>query len=321
MDNHPKKLWQQPKKAGFRDPDEFQAFMAEATDGVSVQPLNGGQFQAELSLAMLPRMALFSIEQVNFSALRPAKGDLWSITIPVAGGFSAAVGGRARRHHFGKNEYFLLRPDRDFDFTAPGTSRALVANLLSQDLRQKALALSGGRAAKLSEVIPAATAAGGALKRFAHHFWTELQRPAGLWDCSVALAEMEDCLVSLLALAASESGHDASAAVNLATLRSAEDFLVRHLTRPVTRSELADAVGVSIRTLSRGFQKRHGVGPMGWLRARRLEAAQLELRDAAPGEVTVTNVALRYGFENPGRFAVQYRRRFGECPSETLRGG
>ena len=34
---------------------------------------------------------------------------------------------------------------------------------------------------------------------------------------------------------------------------------------------------------------------------------------------TVTDVALRYGFANPGRFAGQYRRAFGVSPAETLR--
>lgn len=58
---------------------------------------------------------------------------------------------------------------------------------------------------------------------------------------------------------------------------------------------------------------------MAWLKLRRLEAAQTELREAVPGEVTVTEVALRYGIENPGRFAAEYRQRFGEYPSQTLR--
>jgi transcriptional regulator GlxA family with amidase domain len=131
------------------------------------------------------------------------------------------------------------------------------------------------------------------------------------------MAEMEDCLVSLFSLAAFTS--DAGSVAHLAAVRRAEDYLLRHLTRPVARSELARAAGVSIRTISRGFREHHGVSPMVWLKERRLEAAQSELRDAVPGEVTVTDVALRYGFENPGRFAAEYRQRFGENPSQTLR--
>lgn len=158
------------------------------------------------------------------------------------------------------------------------------------------------------------------MTRFAHHFWTELQRPGGLWDCATAMAEMEDCLVSLMALAGSAPDANASSVARIATVRRAEDFLIQHLTKPVTRSELAADAGVSISTVSRAFRERHGVGPMGWLKERRFEAAQRELCAAVPGEVTVTQVALRYGFENLGRFAAEYCHRFGENPSKTLRG-
>lgn len=159
---------------------------------------------------------------------------------------------------------------------------------------------------------------GGALSRFAYNFFAELQQPGALWDSSLALADMEDCLVSLIAIAATSLDADEGSVARHGAMRRAEDFLIQHLSRPVTRSELAAAAGVSIRTVSRGFHERHGVGPIAWLKQRRLEAAQRDLRAADPGEVTVTEVALRYGFENPGRFAVEYRARFGETPSQTL---
>jgi AraC-like DNA-binding protein len=37
--------------------------------------------------------------------------------------------------------------------------------------------------------------------------------------------------------------------------------------------------------------------------------------------VTVTDVAVRFGFYELGRFAAAYRQAFGEVPSETLRAG
>ena len=44
-----------------------------------------------------------------------------------------------------------------------------------------------------------------------------------------------------------------------------------------------------------------------------------ELTDAAAGDgVTVTAVAERWGFNHLGSFAVLYRKRWGESPSQTL---
>ena len=132
-----------------------------------------------------------------------------------------------------------MHQDADFDYRAPGTSHALVANILSCDLVQKAAALATASAGEPAAVISAASPAGGVLTRFTYFFWAELQRSGGLWECATALAEMEDCLVSLLALAATapDSDVDAGSVARLATVRRAEDFLIQHLTRPVTRSD------------------------------------------------------------------------------------
>ena len=44
-----------------------------------------------------------------------------------------------------------------------------------------------------------------------------------------------------------------------------------------------------------------------------------ELTRADPWQVTVSEVAYRWGFTHLGRFAGAYRERFGETPSQTLR--
>jgi AraC-like DNA-binding protein len=57
---------------------------------------------------------------------------------------------------------------------------------------------------------------------------------------------------------------------------------------------------------------------MTFLRERRFEAARAALEAATPERETVTDIALRHGFSHLGRFSAEYRRRFGERPSETL---
>jgi AraC-like DNA-binding protein len=47
--------------------------------------------------------------------------------------------------------------------------------------------------------------------------------------------------------------------------------------------------------------------------------ARLALLAAEPEEIAVTEVAFLWGFWELGRFAVEYRQLFGECPSQTLR--
>jgi transcriptional regulator GlxA family with amidase domain len=82
--------------------------------------------------------------------------------------------------------------------------------------------------------------------------------------------------------------------------------------------DLARIAGVSPRTIHRTFADHYGAPPIAHLRRERLAGARRQLLDAGPG-VTVTSVALDWGFVHFGRFAGSYARCFGERPSETLR--
>ena len=134
--------------------------------------------------------------------------------------------------------------------------------------------------------------------------------------------EMEDDLITALLLAMHEnqalaethqSGREPKCQIALA-----EDYLLDNLTSPVSRTRLAEVAGVSIRSLSRAFVKKHGVGPMRFLKERRLEAVRMELINARPESAKVSDIALRYGFTELGKFSLLYKSIYNEKPSETL---
>ena len=83
-------------------------------------------------------------------------------------------------------------------------------------------------------------------------------------------------------------------------------------------AELAEAAGLSSRTLQRQFRVSLGKAPRAALRDVRFENARRELLQGLP-DTRVMDVALRCGFPHCGRFSVEYRRRFGETPSQTLK--
>ncbi|WP_432989621.1 AraC family transcriptional regulator [Dactylosporangium sp. CA-233914] len=117
---------------------------------------------------------------------------------------------------------------------------------------------------------------------------------------------------SLLAVAPTRPGRRA--------VRNALDYIEAHLSEPITMSDLAEHTGGSIRSIQQGFRDELGCTPMAYLRDRRLERAHQELIDADPAAgITVTDVAQHWGFNHLGSFAVLYRKRWGESPSETLR--
>jgi transcriptional regulator GlxA family with amidase domain len=163
------------------------------------------------------------------------------------------------------------------------------------------------------------TAAGSGLFRSVVRAWTALGMQESFVS-ELALHEMEDDLLASFLLLTEDSqatGKQAALPANYA-LKHAEDYIYANLETAITRDELANIAGVSIRSLSRAFEKKYGTGPMAFVRQRRLDACFSRLRGSEPGVSTVTDVAMSYGFNHVGEFAIAYKKAFGESPSKSL---
>lgn len=101
-------------------------------------------------------------------------------------------------------------------------------------------------------------------------------------------------------------------------VEQAENLAFADLDEPLHIPDLCRALGVSDRTLRKAFHKIHGIPPCRHLRMTRLSQARWTLLSADCKLVTVTDVATCFGFVELGRFAVEYRKVFGENPSQTL---
>jgi AraC family ethanolamine operon transcriptional activator len=101
-------------------------------------------------------------------------------------------------------------------------------------------------------------------------------------------------------------------------VRKVEDYLDEAGEPPVHVSEICAALRASRRTLHRAFHEVFGMGPVTFLRLKRLCAIHSILRDSVPGETTVATVAMQQGFYELGRFSQYYHAMFSEYPSQTL---
>lgn len=102
--------------------------------------------------------------------------------------------------------------------------------------------------------------------------------------------------------------------------RMARATVEQHLADDVlpTILDLCARVGVSERTLQYAFRTYVDMTPVAYLRACRLNRVRAVLRASDPTATTITAVAVRFGFLHLGRFSRDYRRQFGELPSQTL---
>lgn len=101
-------------------------------------------------------------------------------------------------------------------------------------------------------------------------------------------------------------------------VRAVEDYVDGIGTdQPVHISELCLALGVARRSLHRAFHETLDVGPVEYLRLRRLSSVRRALGNAEGVPKSVTRAALDAGFTDFGRFSGYYKRIFRETPSQT----
>lgn len=100
-------------------------------------------------------------------------------------------------------------------------------------------------------------------------------------------------------------------------VKRVQDFLRANVAEPVTADQMASVAGVSLRSLYAGFKEYCGVSPMQYLRTLRLDGARADL--LGESGCNVASIAMRWGFGHLGRFSSEYKDRFGESPSQTIR--
>lgn len=96
------------------------------------------------------------------------------------------------------------------------------------------------------------------------------------------------------------------------------NHILDHVTDDIQVDQLAQLCRISRKSLYNLFEREVGVTPSAYVRSLKLEAIYAELTSNLSIR-NITEVALKYGFSNLGRFSAQYRDHFGELPSETLK--
>lgn len=147
---------------------------------------------------------------------------------------------------------------------------------------------------------------------------------ASLYTSPLIAAPLQEAILTGLLLAVDHPFRDelASPAGKLrpAPVKRAMHAVQERPEHPFTPTTLAAEARVGVRWLQEAFRRYVGMSPMAYVRDVRLTRARDELRAAEPGALSVSEVAHRWGFSHLGRFAEQYHARFGELPSQTLRG-
>jgi AraC-like DNA-binding protein len=98
------------------------------------------------------------------------------------------------------------------------------------------------------------------------------------------------------------------------TMQHVIDHIIANLEHPLPVEKLAEVSGLSRAHFSRVFAASEGIPPAEYVLRRRLQRATKLLTKAA--DLSVKEVAVMSGFEDPNYFAKVFRRYFGASPTE-----
>ena len=98
-------------------------------------------------------------------------------------------------------------------------------------------------------------------------------------------------------------------------------FLLNSLEENITIADLAKQFDISDKTLESSFKSLFGITPKHFLNLLKLNRAHEDLQLAESNTTNVSEIAMKWGFPNFGRFSKNYKALFGVLPSETLSKG
>jgi len=102
-------------------------------------------------------------------------------------------------------------------------------------------------------------------------------------------------------------------------VRRAEQFMRDHIAEPIGLHDICVAARASERTVEYAFKEMYGLGAKKFLQILRLNEARRLFRVSQGAIVSVQDIAAATGFWHMGHFSANYRRLFGEAPTETIR--
>jgi len=148
-----------------------------------------------------------------------------------------------------------------------------------------------------------------------------VERPQALRDATARQRMRDDLLLTLIDAMAGAYRDDGLLRIDSRkrVVDRACELVLARPDEPPSLFEVCRRVGASPRKLGYCFQDTLGVSPGRYLKAIRLNAARRDLSRSDGPNVSVYEVAARWGFWHFGHFSADYKKLFAELPSETLR--
>jgi AraC-like DNA-binding protein len=310
------------------DPSEAGDLVGKVLGPTTLRPTNydPALFEASLHAVRLRDVSLAYLDfHIGVAIDVPSTGDHYTVHMPTTGQTHCRYNGAA--FEVATYQGLVVNPGTHLHLQLGDDTPQLLVRI-ERDALERQLARMLGRSVDrtvtfeplLDLTSDEAVRWHGAIQLLS----SEVMTVDSLIQKGLGAGPIEDLIISSLLLVQASNVRDelvrSAGRSGRRSVRLSIDYIERNLAHPLTLQDIAENTHMSARSIQQGFRDDLGTTPMAYVRERRLERARADLADAVPSDgVTVTDIAERWGFSHLGNFAVTYRKRFGESPSETLR--
>jgi AraC family ethanolamine operon transcriptional activator len=286
---------------------------------LDLRQLDRGRFEGELLQVVAGRI-LFT--EARFGRTLDQKGaappGVRTIALPA----EQDVRFKWRNKTITGNEVFIFPQNGELESISRPDFHVFIVSLPESVLQEVVDADGGCELAELfeRETISCAPSKMARLREHLRNLATSVRRDDSFLTDKNALRELEYQIPRLFVGAihgSRSSPNHANCRRRDLAIEQAKDFISQNSDEALTVQDVCRAAEVSERTLQYAFLENCGITPKTYMQAVRLNGVRRELKRAEPG-TTINQVAMRWGFWHMSQFAVDYRKHFGELPSQTL---
>ncbi|MEU3528748.1 AraC family transcriptional regulator [Streptomyces sp. NPDC038707] len=318
-------LPESPLRFRTTDPDIARAQVTKTFAEHRMSVGDKGTLECRLDLPPSGRLTLARLGYgTDVTILGPPMRSVYHVNLPISGTSTVQQSGSTRTSRAGRSGIAMVPGDPVTMWWSPdGVQYALK---LPRELLEAHVAKLTGHpvdgSIRFALEFDLGASPGQSLRATVSFLYAELTRPGGLVTMPAVRHELEAALMTQLLMTvpsqvSTELLHGRPARTRRSKIREIMDYVDEHPGQELSTADLAALAGISERTLQAGFRDVAGMSPRAYVRGVRLDRVHLELCSGAPE--SVTDIAARWGFFHPGRFAQQYRDRFGVLPSDTAR--
>jgi AraC-like DNA-binding protein len=253
--------------------------------------------------------------------------DFYLVQVPTKGYADVEYG--ESRFRIDPENWSIISPVREMAIKWPKDCELLEIKIERSAMEATLARLSGVKAESPIEFTPLfrdARGREGNMYQLLVYLCGQIEQKSSRADFRATYSRLEDVILSMIL---ESQDHNYSAALRCPIggdgdlppryVNRAVQFIRSNADAPLRLEDIASEACASVRSLNAGFRKYKKTTPMEFLKNTRLDYARAALQtSASPRDMTVTDAALRWGFNHFGRFSAEYKRRFDENPSETL---